>query len=231
MCTSSLRKMNNGVIDKCNMENTLYRHRYRIPSARAAWHNYDGGIFFVTICTKNKTHYFGTIVNGCRDDVYIVSTGMDIGGEAQMQLSPLGNCVVENLQNVTEHYPYASIPLFVVMPNHVHAIVVIDGEKIPYNRDVETMCTSSLSVRTQHWKTDVVNDKMQIISHERGALSVVIGGLKRAVTHFARENGFDFAWQTRFHDRIVRNQDELNRIMQYIENNVANWQNDALYHN
>ena len=222
------------------MENTLYQHRYRIPSARAAWHNYDGGVFFVTICTKNKTHYFGTIVDACRDDVHIVSTygcgarhvstREDIGFDAQMQLSPLGKYVAENLQDVTEHYPYACIPLFVVMPNHIHAVVVIDGENTPHYRDVvETMCTSSLQVCTQRWKKDIVNDKMQTISHKRGALSVVIGGLKRAVTHFAHENGFDFAWQARFHDRIVRNQDELNRIAKYIENNVTNWQFDELY--
>lgn len=57
----------------------------------------------------------------------------------------------------------------------------------------------------------------------QGWLSVVIGGLKSAVTRYARANNISFAWQTRFHDRIVRDQYELNRIAEYIENNIARW--------
>ena len=57
----------------------------------------------------------------------------------------------------------------------------------------------------------------------QGWLSVTVGGLKRAITHFAKQNHIPFAWQTRFYDRIIRNTDELNRIAQYIENNVENW--------
>lgn len=73
---------------------------------------------------------------------------------------------------------------------------------------------------------DVVNEQMQNISKCKGQLSVVIGGLKRSISKFANENNIPFAWQTRFHDHIVRNQDELNRIATYIENNVAQWQLD-----
>ena len=39
-----------------------YQNKYRIPSARANWHDYNGGVYFVTICTKNRKHYFGEIV-------------------------------------------------------------------------------------------------------------------------------------------------------------------------
>ena len=70
---------------------------------------------------------------------------------------------------------------------------------------------------------------MQFISHKRGLLSTTVGGLKRAITRFANENGIPFAWQTRFHDRIVRNQDEMNRIADYIKNNIARWNSDAFH--
>ncbi len=43
----------------------------------------------------------------------------------------MSRCVMENLQNVSAHYPYAEIPIFTVMPNHLHAVIVIDGDKIP----------------------------------------------------------------------------------------------------
>ncbi len=77
-------------------------------------------------------------------------------------------------------------------------------------------------------KSDVVNDKMQTISKNKGHLSVVIGGLKRAITNYANQNNIPFVWQTRFHDHIIRNQDEIKRISEYIEKNVVTWQNDEL---
>ena len=47
-----------------------FQNRFRIPSARANWHDYNGGIYFVTICTKNREHYFGEITHCCRDVVH-----------------------------------------------------------------------------------------------------------------------------------------------------------------
>jgi hypothetical protein len=54
-------------------------------------------------------------------------------------------------------------------------------------------------------------------------------GFKSAVTKFARMNRIPFAWQTRFHDRVIRNYDEHNRIAYYINGNIENWQDDGLY--
>ncbi len=44
-----------------------FQNRFRITSARAYWHDYNGGIYFITICTKNREHYFGEIAHCCRD--------------------------------------------------------------------------------------------------------------------------------------------------------------------
>ena len=70
---------------------------------------------------------------------------------------------------------------------------------------------------------------MQSIANKQGRLSTTIGGLKQSVTCYANAHKIPFAWQTRFHDRIVRNTDELNRIATYIQNNVAQWESDK-YH-
>ena len=104
------------------------------------------------------------------------------------------------------------------MPNHVHLIVEI--QKIntnPYRTDapVETMHASSLP-----------DEKMQNISNKRGRLTYVIGSFKSAVTKFANENNKEFGWQSRFHDHIIRSQAELERIYEYIQNNVTTWNND-----
>lgn len=66
------------------------------------------------------------------------------------------------------------------------------------------------------------------ISNLQGWLSVVVGGIKSSITRYANEKNITFAWQSRFYDRIVRDQNELNRIAEYVENNVANWQIDEL---
>jgi REP element-mobilizing transposase RayT len=178
------------------MSDDLFQNKYKIESARADWHDYNGGSYFITICTKKREHFFGEIENG------------------EMMLSDIGKYTAEQFRNVSGHYPYADIPLFTVMPNHVHVIVVIDGNKTKYDRrTVETWRAASL----------------QDIANLQGWLSVVIGGLKSSVTRFANENGIPFSWQPRFHDHIIRDTSELNRIADYIENNVANWRDDEFY--
>ena len=178
------------------MSDDLFQNKYKIESARAEWHDYNGGSYFITICTKHREHFFGEIVDG------------------GMVLSDIGKYTVEQFKTVSSHYPYAEIPLWTIMPNHLHAIVVIDGSKIKYDRRVvETWRAASL----------------QEIANLQGWLSVVIGGLKSSITRFANQNTLDFAWQPRFHDHIVRGNCELNRITSYIENNVANWKDDEFY--
>lgn len=70
---------------------------------------------------------------------------------------------------------------------------------------------------------------MQLIANKCGRLSHIISRFKSAVTRYANENNISFKWQTRFHDRIIRNQNELNEIAQYIENNPYNWMADEYY--
>jgi REP element-mobilizing transposase RayT len=233
------------------MSTEKFQNKYRIPSARALWHNYSGGAYFVTVCTQNREHFFGKIVCAAQND-------------PQMQLTPIGQWLHENLQNITAHYPYAEIPLFVVMPNHWHAVVFIDSEKIPYQRrntemlcdvHVETRRATSLqtdgtkietrratSLQTDGTKIETrratslqtdgtKNEKMQKIANLQGWLSVAIGGIKSAVTKFASKNSIDFAWQTRFDDRIIRNQNEMEHIADYIEHNVVRWEKNCFNKN
>ncbi|MBQ7490966.1 MAG: hypothetical protein IJT51_10690 [Bacteroidales bacterium] len=195
------------------MSEEKFMNKYRIASTRAQWHDYNGGKYFVTICTHGRKHYFGEISGG------------------QMNLSEIGKYTNTVIQTTSTHNHYAEIPLYVIMPNHLHLIVVIDDDTIGgivvdiNNGDfVETVHAPSLQRRKQRWKNDIVDNKMQMVSHRKNKLSVVVGGIKFAVTKFAHENGIPFAWQTRFHDHIIRDTNEMNRIAKYIENNVAKWE-------
>ena len=197
------------------MSEELFQNQYRVSSARAGWHDYNGGMYFVTICTKDKEYYFGKIVDGdvnhfCRDRARSVSTK-----GPTMILSRIGEYAEEQIRKVTFHYPYAEIPLWVIMPNHIHAVVIIDGKKTPHERRmiVETGRAPSLQ------KTDDM----------KGWLSITMGGLKSSITKFANKNNIPFAWQPRFYDRIIRNTNEMNNIAKYIEENVAKWACDEFY--
>lgn len=205
------------------MSRNLFQNRFLIPSARANWHGYNGGEYFVTICTQNREHYFGEIVKNNND-------------EPKMALTPIGKFAEEQLHNVTQHYPYAEIPLWVVMPNHIHAIVLIGDANC---RDVA--CNVSETNAMQINNLDVArnvstavddfgkNEYMAQKSPKTGTLAVVMRGIKSAVTKFANENNIPFAWQTRFYDHIVRNQNEMNNIAEYIEQNPAKWESDCFY--
>ena len=70
-------------------------------SPRAAFHDYNNGDYFVTICTKGHKHYFGKIENG------------------EMKLSQMGIFATNALENLPSHYKYAQVLLFVVMPNNI----------------------------------------------------------------------------------------------------------------
>ena len=189
-----------------NSEHDKFLGKYRKQSARAMWHDYDGGLYFVTICTKERVHYFGEI------------------SENEMHLTEVGQYVVEQIRNVQVHYNYAKIPLWVVMPNHLHAIVIIDGDNIPYKRRVVRTLDGSM-VESRRATTL----QQRGIANMQGWLSVVVGGIKSAVTKFANERGIPFVWQTRFHDHIVRDICEMNQIADYIENNVQKWEMDKFY--
>lgn len=161
----------------CIPTNNFPRHK----NIRTSFHNYSGGEYFITICTKEKHHYFGKITNG------------------KMFFSKLGQYAHSAMETLATHYSYVEVPLFVIMPNHVHAIIMI------------------------RQRTDAPG----CIPTIRTALSVVVGGYKQSVTMFARRNGIIFEWQPRYHDHIIRGVADGNKIADYIENNIIHWDTDC----
>ena len=85
------------------MSNPFYTRK----TPRADFHNYCEGTYFVTICTQDKFHYFGKII----DD--------------KMYLSEIGQIADDALKTLHMHYNYVEVPLYIVMPNHIHAIIRI----------------------------------------------------------------------------------------------------------
>ena len=156
------------------------------------WDYRSKGVYFVTFSTKGKKPYFGKIMNGV------------------MELSRIGRIAHTYWQDLSDRHPFVKLDTFVVMPNHIHGIIVIDrnvARNVPPKRTV----------------AGNINDWMSSISPKPGSLSTIIRSYKSAVTKDARKIDPDFTWQARFHDRIIHNPEQQERIRQYIQKNPAKW--------
>ena len=89
---------------------TLFQNKYRIESTRfKGWDYASTGSYFVTICTFDRVNLFGRVVKG------------------QMELNQYGNIVNQCWLDLPNHYKNIRLDAFVIMPNHVHGIIVIDN--------------------------------------------------------------------------------------------------------
>ncbi|WP_461640387.1 transposase [Labilibaculum euxinus] len=173
-----------------------FQNKYRIPQARAVWWNYSNeGSYFVTICTYKKQLFFGSIT------------------DQKMELSEIGKLAHQFWCGIPDHFPFAKLHAFVVMPNHVHGIIEI------FNSE-ETLHATSV-----HNGSDSKNEKMAAISPKKGSLASILRSYKSAVTKEARKTDPDFEWQERFYDHIIRDDQEYHRIENYINNNPRKWGN------
>ena len=194
------------------MATEKYQNKYRIASARMKNYDYaSNGAYFVTIVTKNREHFFGEIVDN------------------KMQLSEIGKITQKYWDEIPQHFPFIKLDEMVVMPNHIHGILWIDKDDV--DGDVACRRDVACNVSTTPTPTGEIkkikNKQMAKISPKRGSLASVIRSFKSVVTKNSRERKKNiFAWQPRFHDRIIRNENELNRIREYIAKNPEMWMRD-----
>ncbi|NBC83048.1 MAG: transposase [Bacteroidetes bacterium] len=210
---------------------TKFKNKYRIESARLQ--NWDYGwnaSYFITICTQQREHYFGEIENN------------------EMILSEMGRMAEKFWHEIPKHFPFTQLDAFVVMPNHVHGIIVIDknGNDGGGNGDghgngggdgngdghgnVETrQClvstTNPTANPTSNPTTKTIGQK-RFQNQGKNTLSSIIGSYKSVVTKNARIIHADFGWQSRFHDHIIRDDASYQRIKNYIINNPKKWNDD-----
>src|SRR5215472_15817475 len=139
---------------------TLFRNKYRVESIRKPdWDYSSPGLYFVTICTHEMRMYFGMVVN------------------SQVKLSTIGKRAEEHWKEIPNHFKNVALDEFVVMPNHLHAIIKIAGPWEP-----------KLS------RTDV-KKILSDVSPRSGSLSNIIRCYKGGVTYWCREQGFNFEWK------------------------------------
>jgi len=216
-----------------------FQNKYRISSARLQ--NWDYGwnaSYFVTICTKNREHYFGEIVDG------------------EMHFSEIGKIAESDWVKSPDIRPDMNLELgaFVVMPNHFHGIVIIGKNK--YNRrddddgdigggddgvgggndcvgggrDAMHCVSTDIDMDTNTNTNTNTNTKIKNkFGPQRKNLASIIRGFKSSVAIHAHKTDADFEWQPRYDDRIIRDNQSFGRIQNYINTNIKNWENDDFY--
>lgn len=170
------------------------------------WRRWDyrwDGLYFITICTQNRAHFFGEIKNG------------------KMILSPVGVLADIFWHEIPKHAKGVTLDAFVVMPNHIHGIIILENE------------TEPLPVKPREGEPDILRspDELRFQRPGKNSISTMVGGYKSAVTkHVNRlELQEDWAWQSRFHDHVIRNETSFNHIQNYIHTNIENWEDDCFH--
>jgi putative transposase len=183
-----------------------FKGLYRNETFRAQWWDYRSeGSYHITICTENRVHYFGEIIN------------------EQICLSEIGKLANQFWSEIPNHFPHIQLDEFVIMPNHVHGILII--------RDAADDDCRDVAMQHPYNPEQQINDKSKIssssyfssIAPKSGSISVVIRSFKSVVSKHAHRINVDFRWQKLFHDRIIRDRDEFLRVKNYIRNNPRNW--------
>jgi REP element-mobilizing transposase RayT len=132
-----------------------------------------------------------------------------------MQLSDIGIIVAREWQKTPQIRPNIQLDEWVVMPNHLHGIIIINQLIETLRRNVST---------NDNDDNPTTNNQPRLKPNSVGS---IIGQFKSVCTKQIREMGFtEFRWQNRFHDHIIRDEESLSRIRQYIIHNPAKWQLD-----
>lgn len=149
------------------------------------------GAYFVTICTRNRACLFGTVADG------------------EMQLNNAGRIAKAAWDELPERCPSVCLDAVIVMPNHVHGIVIVGAQFIAPSDGFGTATIDQGAIN--HAPT----------------LGEMVRAYKAASTRLIRQAGTpDFAWQRNYYEHVVRDEESLDRIRQYILNNPVRWEFD-----
>lgn len=157
--------------------------------------------YFVTIFTQNHENHFGSIQ------------------DSRMHFNKLGELAEKHLSSISNHYNNVELDYQCIMPNHIHAIIIINN--------VEDAFTASRENKVK--KFNMPRDaEIASPTYDRTkmTLSKVVQQFKRGVTMesislFGKKKEI---WQRSFYDRIIRNEKELYNIRKYIEQNPLKWE-------
>jgi putative transposase len=148
------------------------------------------GAYFVTVCTKDRGCLFGEIADGL------------------MCLSPLGKIVQACWDDLPRHYPHVESDAFVIMPNHIHGIIVLGAGSI---------------ARAGFKPAPTVTDKRHSLAEIMRAFKTFSS---RRINERHNSPGTP-VWQRNYYEHVIRNEDDLAEIREYITDNPLKWEVDG----
>jgi len=213
------------------------RKRYNRKSIRLKGYDYSqSGLYFVTICCQNRTHYFGYIQH------------------QRMHLNDAGIMVSDEWEQIPNRFSNTKLHEFVVMPNHFHAIIEIVGTPVgatlvvAQNTDTVAQNTNTIP---KNANTNVSSDdgdssdvgtnanhgQPQGIAPTSKTLGDVVGAFQsittveyiRGVKNYGWKRFDKKLWQRNYWEHIIRKESSYHRIANYINNNPSNWKDDKFH--
>ncbi len=184
---------------------------HRNGSFRLSDYDYGrNGFYFVTICVKPRENYFGSII------------------EHEMEYTHFGEIAKTLWERIPKHFPFVLLDEFIVMPDHIHGIIVINkSHELTYPVGVHDSafvgaCHGSVGAHNTAFVGACHGMRLQgnvFSKPKRGSLWTIINHFKGSVTRWANHHNIPFAWQPRYYDRIIRTERELHNVRRYIRNN------------
>lgn len=192
-------------------------------SIRLCEYDYSqAGVYFVTIVAWQRECLFGKIVGD------------------EIQLSQHGKVVQKWWNGISLHFPDVLLGAFVIMPNHIHGIIILaDGRGAVPAPSNESDFNSMASTQTQRIGISENEAQKQDISLERGGETPPLHRptLGQVVAYFKYQSTKEMNlldgsgvvtkfWQRNYYEHIIRNEREMDRIWRYIEGNLSAWEED-----
>lgn len=175
------------------------------------------GAYFVTIVTYQRECLFGEIVDG------------------EMRLNEYGKIVQKWWNEIPNHFPNVEIVVFVIMPNHIHGIILISADRrgtvpVPGVDDKTNVETENLGGETPNQGERTSQSGGETPPLRAPTLGQVVAYFKYQSTK--EMNALDGTgtitklWQRNYYEHIIRNRREMAKIWDYIETNPLHWADD-----
>jgi len=217
-----------------NKKMTLFKDKYRVESIRLLGYDYSQpGAYFITIVTHNRQCSFGNII----DD--------------EMMLNEFGVLVQNEWLKTGIIRPNINIDAFVVMPNHLHGIIIITDNDNGHSRDSRDsrdsrrdtlQRVSTITDTITDTDTDTITDTEMGTETDTGTIEqfgkptknsipTIVRSFKSTTTkqiNQMRQTPMQPLWQRNYFEHVIRDDNELTRIHQYIINNSKRWEEDNL---
>ena len=166
------------------------------------------GAYFITACTHNRLLLFGRVVDG------------------KVETNRIGAVVEDCWSKLPDHYDHVAIDAFVLMPNHIHGVIIIEDTSVtvgagqqPPAKDTRTTVGAGLKPALP-----------ATIDPKRHGVPEIVRAFKtfsaRRINQMRASAGTP-VWQRGFYDHVIRGEDELDRVRTYIMDNPRRWHEDV----